>query len=502
MFAFKAESAEKIESGGVILKGTCDLTKYDISLNTILFDFAGNWFIVTGISLENYETLYSSEKSHIEITIGNALEKSVEYFVGRVLTSRPDVCILFESGEKTDAPNEKFVADYNRFQEMLPYLDDNMDNGADRYGLLAFVDYTKLAEGKPCVSRNSALERPVHASLRGTELTFEQYDSLYRKLAEMDIYLANTPEEYRFCKEKQAWQGVLSDHLLKASIDASSIQYRAYYVTNKQLSVVDKLSGKCVYLKSELYDYLDAIAEKVKATAFCMDIIVTEDGRLFVCGLDDAQTSEPLSVAPSEYIGGLGDVLHDFVDPYFCQPYVEFDKTPLFTDITEFRLPTGVVTIKDSYGNLIPFTVKRSYGHFVREVLDKKKERLLKYIHTDDDYEIVVDCDRLVVGEEYVYGFDGKFEFSDYSSDEHCYSDGGFIGEYAVAIGTQDFNDDIGYSNEPLWFYQVYPSEIISGYHFKLIKKERDNIFFRLAWMKADYFPEEVLHALVYWTCF
>ena len=501
MFVIRAESAENNGSGGVILKGTCDLTKYDISLNTILFDFAGNWFIVTGISLESYETLYSPEKSHTELTIGNALEKSVEYFVGRVLTSRPDVCILFESGEKSDAPNEKFLADYNEYQKMIPYLDSNMDNCADRFGVLAFVDYEKLAEGKPCVRRNAAVERPVHASLRGSELTFEQYDRLYRELAEMDIYLANTPEEYRFCKDKQAWQEVLSEYLLKDPIDASSIQYRAYYVTNTERSIVEKSSGKCVYPKLEFYHCLDRIAEKVKATAFCMDFVVTEDDRVFVCGLDDAQTSEPLPNNPNEYIEHLGDIFDNIVTPYTYQPYIEFDETPLFTDITEFRLPTGVVSIKDSRGNPVPFTVKRSYGHHVRAVLDKKKERLLKYIHTDDDYVIVVDCDRLVVGEEYVYRFDGEYKYSDYSSDEHCYSNGGFSGEYAVAIGTQDFNDDNRYNNTPFWFYEVYPSEDISGYHFKLINKERDNIFFRLAWMKADYFPEEVLSTLVDWTC-
>ena len=348
MFVIRAESAENNGSGGVILKGTCDLTKYDISLNTILFDFAGNWFIVTGFSLESYETLYSPEKSHTELTIGNALEKSVEYFVGRVLTSRPDVCILFESGEKSDAPNEKFLADYNEYQKMIPYLDSNMDNCADRFGVLAFVDYEKLAEGKPCVRRNAAVERPVHASLRGSELTFEQYDRLYRELAEMDIYLANTPEEYRFCKDKQAWQEVLSEYLLKDPIDASSIQYRAYYVTNTERSIVEKSSGKCVYPKLEFYHCLDRIAEKVKATAFCMDFVVTEDDRVFVCGLDDTQTSEPLPNNPAEYIEHLGDIFDNIVTPYTYQPYIEFDETPLFTDLTEFRLPTGVVSIKES----------------------------------------------------------------------------------------------------------------------------------------------------------
>lgn len=197
----------------------------------------------------------------------------------------------------------------------------------------------------------------------------------------------------------------------------------------------------------------------------------------------------------------LTDLLYDLHNPDNQEPYTYFNIRTLYTATTEFRLPTGYITITDSKGEPVPFSVRRSYGHYPHRVMDAEETRIIQYLDSDDDYLIELDCSRLDIGGEYTMLFSGEISHMSYNSDEHCYSFGGISGDYAVALGTDDFNDDVWIDGRELYFYEVEESRAVNGYKFRLLEKARDKIFFRVAWLKADTYPDEALYAVLYWTC-
>lgn len=195
------------------------------------------------------------------------------------------------------------------------------------------------------------------------------------------------------------------------------------------------------------------------------------------------------------------DLLYDLHNPDIQEPYTYFNIRTLYTATTEFRLPTGDITITDSKVEPVPFSVRRSYGHFQHRVMDAEETRVIQYLDSDDDYVITLDCCDLVIGEEYSLRFSGSPEYSDGTADKHCSSFGGISGDYAVALGTDDYNDDVWIDDGELYFYEVEESREVNRYKFRLLEKAKDKIFFRVAWLKADTYPDKALEAVLYWTC-
>ena len=226
---------------------------------------------------------------------------------------------------------------------------------------------------------------------------------------------------------------------------------------------------------------------------FCLKQEIAEIVYMSVLEIDD--------IEPKDYIIRLTDLLYELHNPDNQEPYTYFNIRTLYTAITEFRLPTGDITITNSKGEPVPFSVRRSYGHFQHRVMDAEETRIIQYLDSDDDYVITLDCCDLVIGEEYSLRFSGNLEYSHGTADEHCSSFCGISGDYAVALGTDDFNDDVWIDGGELYFYEVEESRAVNGYKFRLLEKARDKIFFRVAWLKADTYPDEALYAVLYWTC-
>lgn len=479
MFAIQVEYAVSAMESGVILKGSCDLTKYQIEPGTCLYDLAANEYIVSTVTL--------TEDSQVEILISDTKGKPADYFTGRVLTTLADVCILFQQSKSDlSLPDESFaeeVEEYNRVKELLY----DLPFGESPPTIL--IDIEALKNGLPCTGQMPTSERPVRAIFRGASLSCEEYRRLYDELAEKGVFLANTPKQYSYCK--------LHTEVISSECGCCFTEkYRTFFAVDKPLCTSG--SGE---ISKEDQSLLCDIAMKIPAGLFNLDIGRKPDGTLSVLGIGDGQTAGLDDIEPKDYIIRLTDLLYELHNPDNQEPYTYFNIRTLYTATTEFKLPTGDITITNSKGEPVPFSVRRSYGHFQHRVMDAEETLIIQYLDCDDDYVITLDCCDLVIGEEYSLRFSGNLEYSHGTADEHCSSFCGISGDYAVALGTDDFNDDVWIDGGELYFYEVEESRAVNGYKFRLLEKARDKIFFRVAWLKADTYPDEALYAVLYWTC-
>lgn len=479
MFAIQVEDAVSAMGSEVILKGSCDLTKYQIEPGTCLYDLAANEYIVSTVTL--------TEDSQVEILISDTKEKPAEYFTDRVLTTLADVCILFQQSKSDPSlPDERFVEEY---REYLRNKDLLCNRPGDKPCPAALIDIEALKISMPCTGILSATGRPVRAFFRGTSLSCEKYQRLYDELSEKSVFLANTPEQYRTCNDHTEF--------ISSGNDCNySAKYRAFWTANKVIC-----NSEPAELNESEQRFLVSLAGNISAELFCVDIGRKPDGTLSVLGISEGQTAGLKDIDPEKYTYNLMECLYDLHNPDLNDPWTDLDTKSLYTDITELSLPTGTISITDSKGEPVPFSVRRSYGHFQHRVMDAEETRIIQYLDCDDDYVITLDCCDLVIGEEYSLRFSGSLEYSHGTADEHCSSFCGISGDYAVALGTDVFNDDVWIDGEELYFYEVEERREVNGYKFRFLEKAKDKIFFRVAWLKADTYPDEAIQAVLYWTC-
>lgn len=197
----------------------------------------------------------------------------------------------------------------------------------------------------------------------------------------------------------------------------------------------------------------------------------------------------------------------------------------VFKNITKLQTPVGFFSVSCE-DTLIPFSVERNSFDLPSEVYDGNK--VIGTIHTDTNYCIVIDSRKLEIGKEYIVKFfaneDCKWDRCD--SDEHTTCFDTIIGEWAVGIGAYDPNDlkkeeqawdyseRMGFLKqkfvqEPPTYdettfieYTVANLKTYDGYRFKVFGYSSDRIYFEVAWIKIDEYPEiEYEGALGYWLC-
>ena len=198
----------------------------------------------------------------------------------------------------------------------------------------------------------------------------------------------------------------------------------------------------------------------------------------------------------------------------------------IFENIIKLQTPVGYFSVI-SGDEMITFSVKRNGIDWPSGVTDDEGN-MIGEIHTDTNYCIVIDADKLQTGKTYIVKFVAstgcKWEFCD--SDEHttCYDS--IIDSWAVGIGALDPNDQE--KEDQAWkysktkgflqknFIQEQPSydesnfvqytvevlDTYDGYRFKLFDHSLNRIIFEVAWVKIDKFPSiEYEGALGLWLC-
>lgn len=199
------------------------------------------------------------------------------------------------------------------------------------------------------------------------------------------------------------------------------------------------------------------------------------------------------------------------------------EKEYIYKHILELITPVGFFAVYDG-DRKIPFSVVRNGMDVPYEVHDNDKN-IIGTIHTDTNYQIVLETKDLQIGREFIIKFShGEWGYCD--SDEHttCYCT--TVGDWVIGIGAYDPNDcwkeeqtweysrrqgfwESGVCQAPPTYdesqfekYTVEELDDFSGYKFRLFDYKSDRTRFEVAWLQVKDYPIiEYEGALGLWLC-
>ena len=198
------------------------------------------------------------------------------------------------------------------------------------------------------------------------------------------------------------------------------------------------------------------------------------------------------------------------------------EKEYIYKNICELTTPVGFFAVYDG-DKRIPFSVARNIIDAHYEVYDKNS--VVGTIHTETNYQIVIESKGLQIGKEYIVKFSsGNWAYCD--SDEHTTCFSAVIGDWIIGIGAFDPNDY--WKDEQMWEYsktqgfwergfcQAPPTydesrfekytveelDDLRGYKFRLFDFNSEYVWFEVAWLQVKDYPSiEYEGALGLWLC-
>ena len=201
---------------------------------------------------------------------------------------------------------------------------------------------------------------------------------------------------------------------------------------------------------------------------------------------------------------------------------MSFDKDMLKQIKKSIVTPIGKVFITDGESS-IPFTVDKNDCDYMLDIYDENNKPTGRKIHTETNYQIAIKTNDLEIGKIYKIVFSGgKLEFSD--SDEgteglSITKDGWTFGigmfnpneyeemeqsiRHSINIGKGIYGNQIPrfeYDESRFRNYIIESSDDKSGYTFRLLDRDRDEIIFKIAWIEhKDIDPLRCDDAISFW---
>lgn len=185
----------------------------------------------------------------------------------------------------------------------------------------------------------------------------------------------------------------------------------------------------------------------------------------------------------------------------------------IFENIVKLQTPVGFFNVM-SGNDIIPFFVKRNGLDFPLELMDENNN-VIGIISTETNYCMMIDVNRLQIGEDYTVRFfadtDCKWEHCDSDDYTTCYNT--IIDEWVVGIGAFDpnsqekddqaweYSEKMGFlkenflQNTPAFDetnfvqYIVEALDTRDGFRFRIFDYSREKIYFEVAWIKIEEYP-------------
>ena len=240
MFAMIVEDAFEIKGRGTVLSGHYDSERYEISVNTRLYDMSGEEYVVLGIAMfRRAPDAYADSRNYpADLILKSLRNHDKNYFVGKLLTTQYDIMPLYPE------------------DPLCPALADSVyRKEADNAGNYALISFEKLMQNEISVKNITENGKIVRLIYRGWMIQPEQYGLLYNRLAARGVFLVNTPEQYRRCHCLPEWYDLISDITIKSvwTDDLSDDVLRQMLIRFGSSPVIVK-----DYVKSRKHEWFDA----------------------------------------------------------------------------------------------------------------------------------------------------------------------------------------------------------------------------------------------------
>lgn len=276
-----------------------------------------------------------------------------------------------------------------------------------------------------------------------------------------------------------------------------SEEYRVFFFSGQLMCVSEywrEAGQKKSTLSKEETAWIKSLPERIDSIFFTADIARKADGSLCVMELGDGQVSGLQGLNEDFFYRRLYDIYASITD--ICS-FKELDGAIVAENTTEFKLPNGSITVTDSDGVIIPFSVERRESAPVYKYMDESGERLLKEFSTNDLYELYFE---LPPEKDKVYSilFSGG-SLPGYDGDEYTFSISGVVGDYAVGIAAFDTESDL-YHGLDFKEYEVWINENKTGYEVRPLLDKPVQARFYLAFVETGGFPKGAIDAVEFWV--